>query len=220
MQSGFDFADIIDEVLARALGETSMASDVSSAKRSIYLTLETWHALQYNTWRVKSRDFAAVYNGQSLAVQLPYEVDDIITAAVINAANTDRDTVFVMNRLSEAEYASLTTRDTDGIPTAYLLRRSEPPLMLMNTRGRTGQTEMLRITFVARPDRFDRNAGNADDLPSRWLYPLILSAALDLATKNPERAGARLQVLSSAAPGAVQLALTNDRGRSSFKWRI
>ena len=216
MQNGFDFGDIIDEIIERAYGENSTASDVASARRSIYLTLERWHAQQFNTWRIKTQDFP-VADGR---VMLPRSVDDILTASCVQTFADGRETETAMTRVSETEYANLTSKDIAGQPTQFAVRRTINPHMKVHPKGRSGRTEMLRVTFIARPDEFTRHGSNTDDLPARWLQPLILSSALDLASKDPQRAGLRLEMLASNAPVAEGIALTNDRQRNSFKMRI
>lgn len=216
MRSGFDIADIIDEVVQRAYGETTTAEDVISARRSIHLVLENWHAQQFNTWRIRTDDFV-VANGR---VQLPARVDDVLTVTCLNQFSDSTATETAMERVSETEYANFTTKDITGKPTTYMLRRTELPTLFVHPVGRTGALERIRVTYIARPDQFDPHRTGVDDLPARWLNPLIINAALDLASKNPERAGMRLEVLAANAGPLVQLALTNDRQRSNFRMRI
>ena len=213
MRSGFDFADIIDEVIVRAFGETSVAEDVTSARRSIYLVLEEWHALQYNTWRVRTRDFT--FQSGFPAVNLPVEVDDVIS--VSNVLTSGNETP--MRRMPEAEYAQVTNKAQAGQPSSYLLRRTEPPVLTVYPTGVAGQTSTLRITYVQRPEVFDRMSDSID-APGRWLRPLIFGAAADLASKTPERSGDRIMVLQQKYTEALALAVTNDRDRSDFRMRI
>lgn len=216
MQAGFDYAEIIDEVTQRALGETTTAGDVISARRSIYLTLENWHALSLNTWRIKTRDFVLVQG----ELRLPEEMDDVLTVMALHDAEADRVVETPLTRLSETEYATLGTKRTRGRPTQFVLRRTDPPTMFVSPIGRENEPDVLRITYVARPDRFDRYGRDADDMPTRWLNALILGSALDLASKFPERAGDRFNILAAAYPVALQTAVQNDKQRKSFHYRI
>ena len=215
MRSGFDYADIIDEITQRALGENTTAADVASARRSIYLVLENWHALSYNTWRVKTQDFAA---GDGV-VYLPATVDDLLTATLVRQSGGQTSEI-VLRRISESEYAAIANKDSSGPPTQFVLRRTEPPTLQLHPKGRTAHVEIIRATYISRPAAFDRSAHTADDLPARWLHALIIGAALDLASKFPERAGDRFTILSATYPVALQMALSNDRQRTSFRWRI
>jgi hypothetical protein len=216
MRSGFDIADIMDEIVQRAYGERTTAEDIISARRSVYLTLENWHALQYNTWRIRTKDFIAA-NG---ILNLPAGIDDILTATCVNEFSDSRTSETAMERISETEYANLTTKDIAGQPTTYMLRRTELPRMFLHPRGRTGRPEKIRVTYIGRPENYSPFEDGTDDLPARWLNALILSAALDLASKNPERSGLRLQILSANAGPAVGVALANDRQRNNFRMRI
>ena len=215
MRNGFDFADIMDEVLTRALGETTTAEDVTAARRSIYMVLDEWHALQYNTWRVAVRDFG--YTPGAAVIQLPTEVDDIMAATVVQDTGSDIETP--LRRMTEAEYANLSNKDTPGKPSQYRLRRTEPPVMTLYPTGQVGRPGTVRITYIKRPEMFDRYDNNVD-APGRWLRPLIYGAAADLAAKNPERAGERLAILTEQYRAALVLALPNDRDRTDFRMRI
>lgn len=216
MRSGFDIADLMDEIVQRAFGETSTAADIISARRSIYLVLENWHAQQFNTWRIRTEEYV-VSNGQ---VRLPVKIDDVLSVTCLNQFSDTRTTETPMERMSETEYANLTAKDIAGQPTTYMLRRTELPVMFVHPQGRTGRTEKIRVTYIARPDNYDPHRDGTDDLPARWLNPLILNAALDLASKEPERSGMRLEILAANAPIAVAVAQANDRQRNSFRMRI
>lgn len=216
MQSGFDFGDIIDEVIARALGETSTAADVISAKRSIYMVLEDWHAQQFNTWRVKTLTFGT--SPDTPQVRLPANIDDVLSVTTRNTSQP-LGSETPLTRMSETEYANLSTKNTRGQPTQFMLRRTEPPVIFLNPVGRVGQTEIITVTYIARPDQYDRFGGEVD-APARWQNALIIGSALDLATKNPARAGERLNYLPGMYDRALKLALTNDRDRTSFRMRI
>lgn len=217
MNTGFDFADIVDEVMARALGETTTAADVVSAKRSIYMVLEDWHAQQFNTWRIKTIEVGFVSGNPTLT--LPLDLDDVLAITVVTDPNMQRVSETALMRISETEYANLTTKQTRGIPTQFVLHRTEPPGLTCVPAGRDGRTEILRITYIQRPELFDR-FGTTVDAPARWLNPLILGAAADLAFKNPERAGPRADTLAGMYQRALTIALANDRQRNSFKMRI
>jgi len=206
----------MDEIVQRAYGDTNTAADIISARRSVYLVLENWHAQQFNTWRIRTQDFF-VANGR---VSLPRNIDDVLTITCLNEFAEGRITETAMERVSETEYANFTTKEITGQPTSYMLRRTELPTLFVHPRGRTGRTEKIRVTFIARPDNYDPMSNGVDEIPARWLNALILNAALDLASKNPERSGMRLEILAANAGPAVMLAQTNDRQRNSFHMRI
>lgn len=217
MRTGFDFADIIDEVMARALGESTTAADVISAKRSVYMVLEDWHAQQFNTWRIKTIDMGFVSGAASLI--LPVDIDDVLTVTVLQDPDDERVNETALRRISETEYANLTTKTTQGLPTQFVLRRTEPAMLTCTPVGRAGRTETLRITYIQRPEQFDRFGTNID-APSRWVNPLIFGAAADLAMKNPERSAGRVETLTAMYTRSLTLALANDRQRNSFRMRI
>jgi len=213
MRNGYDFGDIIDEIIEHALGENSVASDVDSARRSIFFVLNDWHARQFNTWRVRSLDLAFI--GGFAKIQLPLDLDDVL---VVNALSADgKETPMV--RLSETQWAMLTTKNTAGQPTQFVLHRTEPAVIEFTPAGFSGATQGVRITYIQRPADFDRYSTDVD-LPARWHNALITNAALHLALKRPERANKRITGLTQLATSSLTLALGDDRQRVSFKMRI
>ena len=54
MDTGFDFADVVDEVVARAGGETATAADIQKIRRGMRILAERWTAQGYNTWRIQT----------------------------------------------------------------------------------------------------------------------------------------------------------------------
>jgi hypothetical protein len=221
MRNTFDYADIIEEVMETGLGDTATADDVITARRSIHLLLVDWSAKQYNTWRVQTRDFAIP--GVAAPIQLPVNIDDIMIAKTV-VDNTDETP---MTRMSEAQYAALTDKTIIGRPTQFLLRRTEPPQLFVYPVGRSGG-ETIRLTYVERPEAFDRNR-NSVDAPDRWIKALILGAAASLVRKRPNRfmtsagystAEQRYQSLQSDYGVALAEALVNDRQRTGFRLRI
>lgn len=218
MQTGFDFGDIVDEVIELAVGENSTAADVTSARRSIHRLLERWHGLQYNTWRV--RTLAVSIAAGVPTVTLPATVDDVLAAMVVQNPGTSTESETPMQRLGDTEYAHLTKKTVSGVPTQFYLRRTEPPTLSVYPTGRAGRVETVKVTYVARPETFDR-VSNDIDAPSRWLNALILGAAADLAAKRPERAGPnRATVLKAEYEAVLNEVVQNDRQRKSFKFRM
>jgi hypothetical protein len=219
--NSFDYADLIEEVMETGLGETATADDVITTRRSIHNLLIEWSASQYNTWRVKTQDFSIP--GVAAPITLPARVDDIMVAQTVIDGRKETP----MTRMSEAQYAALTTKTISARPTQFLLRRSEPPQLFLYPVGRDDQ-DILRLTYVERPETFDR--GNNDiDAPDRWTKALILGAAMQLVRKRPNRfmtaagystAEQRYQSLKADYDTALAAALVNDRQRTGFRFRI
>lgn len=218
-RSGFDFGDVVEEVIDRTVGESSTAEDVTSIRRSIYLLMEEWHAAGYNTWRVRQRDFS--FGSTEGRVALPTELDDILQANIVLSYGSDgapRETP--LSRMSETQYAQLNTKSAQGVPTQYVLYRTEPPSLAVFPVGRQSQTETLRLTYIARPAAFDR-FDNDSDIPSRWLRALIFGVAADFASKRPRRVDPSLvQRLDVRYDEARELALRNDGQRVGWKMRM
>ena len=214
MQNGFDFDDILNDVIERAVGERALASDVTSARRSIYMILEDWHMRGLNTWRVRTQDYSFL---PGTKVQLPSRLDDTLNVSILTGENQNE---IPLTRLSDVEYAQITNKQTAGIPTQFYIQRTEPPTMQVYPEGRFGQSETVRVMYVERPDRFDRHSPDID-APSRWMNALIFGAAADLASKRPDRAQAgTVGQLEMKYRDALIAAQGNDRQRKPFRMRI
>lgn len=222
MATGFDFADVFDEVVDRAGGELSTAADVVRVRRGLRLLLERWEAQGFNTWRIRSVQLIAP--GISPRVALPDDVDDIININVIrrfgNEVN-DRHwhhtgTEAPITRISAAQYAQLGSKHSDGYPSQYWLNRRDPPELMLHPVGRCE----LVITYVERPAEFKRFGNSLDDVPGRWLEAMIMGLAHDLARKRPPYNEGLIARLKGEAALAEQLAQDADRDRSRFRYRI
>lgn len=223
MRSGFDFADILDDILQRSLGENATAADVISARRSVHMVLESWHAQQFNTWRIVVQDFSFVPGVPRIT--LPLYVDDVLNISRVNrqTQGTPFESDVPMARISETEYAKLSVKNTPGQPTQFVLHRTEPPAVTFHPTGAPGANEIVRVTFIRRPDEFDRNSNDVG-APARWQNALILNAAYDMASKHSERLGeaaeGKIARLERQAIAALELAQQNDRQRVRFRLRI
>lgn len=221
--TGFDFADIVDEAVDRSGGQTATAADVLRVRRGLRLLTEAWNAEGYNLWRVMSSSVVIPAGSGVPHITLPRNVDDVIQC---NSRRWDGSGGFPnaempMIRISEAQYAILTTKTTAGRPSQYCLRRSDPPELLVFPIGDEGFGWELTYTYVERPARFERYDSVSDrEVPGRWLGALVAGLALDLAKKRPpfnEELIARLQRDYDAAASLAQM---GDRGRQRFRYRI
>lgn len=211
--TGFDFADLVDEAVALSGGETATASDVIRVRRGLRLLTERWKAQGYNTWRIATTTVAAP---GVAALQLPECVDDVIDVTAIKAGSS---TEAPMARISASQYARLTTKDTQGLPSQYWLERASPPVLHVFPVGHTGTADTLKVYYVERPEAFDRYGGDAD-VPGRWLNALVVGLGLHLARTRPPLDPGLIQRLTAEAADAEELAQRDDRDRGRFRYRI
>lgn len=222
-ETGFDFADVVEDAVQRAGGETATADDIIKCRRSMRLILERWSALRYNTWRIRDISVGA---GGTRSILLPKDVDDIISINVNNQPDnfTGVGSEAAMRRIGPDAYSTLTSKDTAGQPSQWYLNRTyEQPQLFIYPIGRTGTTEILNITYVQRPESYTRY-GNDMDAPGRWLEALVLCMAADLARKRPMVDGtyneALIARLIAEAEQAITLAGDNDRSRHNYRFRM
>lgn len=211
METGFDFADLVDEAVQRSGGEQSTAQDVINVARSMRLLTERWIADGYNTWRITQKTELSA--GRTPELPLPVSVDDVISISRVLASGSTGST---LTRITADEYASLGNRFTRGTPSSFYLQRSEPPVLFLSPIGEA----RLHVWYVERPAAFDRHDHSTDDVPGRWLEALTLGLAADLAKKRPpydEQLIARLEREATAAEARAQRA---DRDRTRYRMRM
>ena len=219
--TGFDFADLVDDVVERSGGETATAEDIVKIRRSLKIVLERWAALRMNTWRVET---VRVVCGGTGFVQLPKTCDDVFQ---VNAVMSGGDSESPMARVSADKYSMLTTKNTQGQPSQYYLDRTVPPTLYYYPIGSTFGVDYLNVWFVNRPAAFDRTSNDVD-VPGRWLEALTSILALDLARKRPiplENGGlgyneGLIKRLKMEADEATIIAQNADRQRVKYTFRI
>lgn len=207
MNTGFTFADVYDEVVARAGGEQSTAEDVIKVRRGLRLLLERWEAQRYNTWRIRSMPIHVT--GHQPYVQLPECVDDVV---IVNGPGGG-----ALTRIGADEYMAISRKDMTGRPGSWWLQRVEPPRLHFHP---TGDGQQYEVWFVERPADFDAAQANMSDVPGRWLEAMILGLAKDLASKRPPYDEALIARLTREAELAEATAHDADRDRARFRYRL
>ena len=212
--TGFDWADLVDEAVSRSGGETSTAADILKVRRSFRILSERWMAKGYNTWRLTSKRFLVM--GVTTSINLPDCVDDIIQVNSRINGTTESN----MSRITANQYAQLTSKETKGQPSQWYLRRGNdcPELFLYPIGSATATTEVF-VYYVERPAAFERY-DPMDDIPGRWLEALVTGLALDLARKRPPYDEALINRLKGEASEAEEIAQRADRERVNFRVRI
>lgn len=211
--TALDFADLVDEAVARSGGQAATAADVLNVRRSFRILAERWLAKGFNTWRLETTE--TVILGITPTIPLPACVDDVVTVNVRVADGSEVN----MRRISPNEYNQLTRPMTLGLPSQFYLDRSTPPVLKIFPIGTPNSPITVVVNYVARPDSFQRY-GQPDDVAGRWLEALILGLALDLARKRPPYDENLISRLKGEAQEAEDIAMAADRGRQRFRYRI
>lgn len=220
MDTSFDFADVVDEAVQRSGGEQSTAADVVTVRRSLRLLTERWEAKGYNTWRV--RETTIICNGRSRSYDLPRSIDDVLQ---VNYQTHRGGSESPLTRITAAQYAQISTKDTAGNCSQFYLSREDTPRLFVYPVGHSTAEGRLSIWYVERPERFDRyEDGPMADLPGRWLEALVAGLSLDLARKRPMEGGQYNEPLIARLKEeyreAEDIALRADRDRARYRYRI
>ena len=220
----FTGEDLIEEALGYAGSEQRTADDVLSARRAMYLLMEEWAAQYGATFRVR-RYFVKPLPATP-GIQLPAGVDDVFDVVVSGVPNPAADDTFtaVTARLTESEYAQISSKLQPGQPSSWYLERTEPPTLYLYP---TGAGLAATIWFHEKPGPFDPDANNLE-MPRRWHRALVLGTARDVAAKRPwptdaalmNSHEARIQRLDTWAAQAFAIARPADRQRAPFRVRI
>jgi hypothetical protein len=210
----FDFNDVVDEAVERSGGQEATAADIVRIRRGLRLLTERWLAQGFNTWRIGQQAYGA--SGQARAISLPSTVDDVIQVNVIRSGHTETP----LMRISPVQYAQLTNKDLQGLPSQYYLDRKDSPNLYIFPTGLADGTTNVIVYFVQRPEDYDRYGDTTDDVPGRWLEALVSGLALDLARKRPPFNEALIQRLKTEAAEVEDLAQRADRGRQRYRYRI
>lgn len=215
MDTGFDFADVVDEVVSRAGGETATAADIQKIRRSARILSERWTAQGFNTWRIRTNQITL--SGADPKIVLDKCVDDVIQVMSIKKGSESET---LMKRIPAAEYFQLTKKRTYGLPSQFWLQRTEPPVLHVFPIGSKAGGDALVVDYVERPDSYEAYTDNPDDVPGRWLEAYITGLALDLARKRPPFDEALIGRLKAEAAEAEGIAQLNDRDRANYRMRI
>jgi hypothetical protein len=208
----FEFSDVVDDAVERAGGQEATAGDVLKIRRGLRILTERWTAQGYNTWRIKTH--TALASGITPSLSLPDKVDDVIQVNSVRNGTSET----TMRRISAVQYAQLTAKNTQGQPSQYYLDRKTSPKLFLFPIGDTTTPMSIVITYLSRPDDYERYGDTTDDIPGRWLEALVSGLALDLARKRPPYDEALISRLKGEAMEAEDLAQRADRDRSRFRY--
>lgn len=212
--TGFTWADILDEASVRAGGQTMTAAEVLSMQRSFRILMERWQAQGYPSWRIERGE--ALLDGRSPQIRLPGDVDDVIHAnSVVTATGSEA----TMRRITASEYTQITRKFTEGRPSQYYLDRADPPSLFVFPMGTPNQQGKVVFTYVKRPDAFEAYEYSSD-IPGRWIEALIVNMATELAKKRPPVDMGLIQMLTADANAAEDRAQRADRDRSRYRVRM
>jgi len=212
--TGFDFADLVDEASARAGGESTTAAEIIGLRRSLRVLTERWAASGFNSWRVKTTRVGL--SGATGEVPLPHGVDDVI---VVQAVNSNSNNISSMRRIPASAYGQLTSKSTKGRPSQWWLNRlNDRPTLKIFPIG-DQQNDTIEIQYVERPDQFARYT-DTNDVAGRWLECLVMGMALELARKRPPYNEGLIQRLKMEYGEAEVIAQQNDRDRARYRFRM
>lgn len=208
MQTGFTFADVFDDVVARAGGSDSTAEDAAKVRRGLQILLNRWENAGYNTWRLKT--LAVVATGASIGMNLPDNVDDVINVTRLEGGGK-------LDRVPVDRFMTFDPQPRRATPSSWALVREERPRLMLYPAG---EDDQLIVWYIARPAHYSVGSSGLDDVPGRWMEAVIMGLAHDLASKRPPYDEQLIERLRASSVAAEELARRADRDRANFRYRI
>ena len=208
----FDLMDVIEEAGERCGIEIRAGHQVRTARRSLNLLLMEWANRGLNLWTLDQLVVPLV-PGQG-NYPLPADTVDAFEAVVRTGTGTQQNDL-VLNRISAAVYATIPNKLAEGRPYQMWVNRQVVPEIVLWPVPNTTPYTMV----VGRLRRLqDAGTGlNTQDIPFRFLPPLIAGLAYHMAIKIPE-ARPLLPLLKSQYDEAWGLASDEDREKAPVRF--
>lgn len=207
-----DLQELVEEAGERCGYEIRTGYDFTTARRSLNLMLADWANRGLNMWTFEQLPITLV-PGQA-TYDLPADTVDLMDVVVRTGAGVAQNDL-TLTRISMSVYATIPKKNASG-----------RPLQFMVTRTVTPQVTLWPVPDAATPYtlvywrlRRLQDAGlgtNAQDVPFRFLPALVAGLSYYMALKVPGGLE-RLQVLKQQYDEAMQLAMDEDRDKSSLR---
>lgn len=210
-----EFAEIIDQACSIAGFNATTGYEMRSARFAANMLFAEWQNRGLNLWTISSGSTAltqgtATYNLPADAVDM-FEVD-IRT----NAGNITLQSDLHMNRISTSVYSSIPNKLTQGRPIQYLVNRLVTPTITLWPVPDGTQTWTMFYYYLRRIQDSGSNVGYTADMPTRFLPPLVMGLAYQMAMRKPELSD-RVIPLKAAYEEQFDLSAGEDREKASVR---
>lgn len=166
-----------------------LAEHMVDARIQLNLLFSDWSNAQVNLWEVSLVEVPLI-QGQavySVAAKTIMILDAYIRSGS-GASQNDR----LILPVSRDEYASYTSKDTQGFSSVYWFNRQINPTITLWEVPDTSSTYTLRYYCVTQMQDANLPAGETPDIPYRWLNAVVRGLAFFLAeVYAPEKAAER-----------------------------
>ena len=219
--------DIVEEAFERCGLELRSGYDFRTARRSLNLLITEWANRGINLWTIEQGTIPLVQG--TITYDLPSDTVDLLEHVIRTYPNSQANQTDInINRISVSTYATIPNKLTQGRPIQVWVNRRSG-----QTSDAVGATEQYpQINVWPSPDqgtaetpyyyfvywRLRRmvdagNGVNVEDIPFRFIEPMIAGLSYRLAMKLPGGLE-RLQFLKQQYDEAWEMAAGEDREKA------
>lgn len=172
-----EIAEIIDDALERAGGETISGYEAISARRSLNLLLLEWVTRGINLWTMEEGTQTMTQGTTSYT--LASDTVDIMNV-VLRRDSLDTH----MERIPKGEYQQIANKTLQGRPVQYFLDRQRDAPVLHVYLAPENSTDVVRFWRIRQIQDVTKSAAQNADVPKRFLPALISGLAYYMLMKR------------------------------------
>ena len=207
-----DLQEIVEEAGERCGYEVRTGYDFATARRSLNLMLADWANRGLNMWTFEQLSIPLVSG--TATYDLPADTVDLMDVVLRTGTGLAQNDI-AMTRVSMSIYAGIPKKNAIGRPLQYTVLRAAVPQVTVWPVPADGSSYTMVYWRLRRIQ--DAGGGtNNQDVPFRFLPALVAGLAYYLALKVPGGLD-RLQVLKAQYDEAMQVAMDEDRDKSSLR---
>ena len=204
-----DIDEVIQEASEMIGGESTLANEAASARRSINLMLKDWQNRGVLLWSTSTSSFTLTTSVTS------YSLDSSTINAlevVISRSNTD----VKLTRITQEEYMLIPAQTQTGKPNQYTIRRGRDNPTLSVWPIPENSTDTLKLEVVKELQDVNKSAIQNADAPKRFLPALTCGLAYYMSMKRPLVPDTKIAMLKTNYEEILGRALQEDRETSSI----
>ena len=210
-----DLVELVEEAFERTGNEMRTGYDLRTARRSLNLLFADWANRGLNMWTYEQGSIPLVAG--TATYNLPTDTVDLLEHVIrTGAGNESTQADLTISRISVSTYATIPTKLTQGRPIQiYIDRKTTTPTVTLWPIPDDSQPYTLVYWRLRRIQ--DAGEGvNTQDIPFRFLTPMVSGLAYYLAMKVPGGLE-RIQILKEQYDQDWLQASAEDREKASLR---
>ena len=218
-----DLNNAVEEAFERCGAELRSGYDMRTATRSLNLMLSEWANRGINLWTLDTGSIAL--SAGTGTYNLPIDTVDLLDHVVRTGTGTNQQDINI-TRISSSTYLSIPNKNATGRPIQVWINRQSGetnangtiayPTITVWPLPENGSSYTFVYTRLRR--MYDAGTGiNSQDIPFRFLNPLVAGLAYYLSMKIPG-ADQRTVMLKQMYDEAFQLAADEDREKAAIRF--